>query len=261
MGNGKMSAPLTGALGSTFYIDLAGHQLTAASSGLLSSYATRETYNCTQVGDGEVTAEKVSSVSTGWLKNNKVFVYSSIDGAKIIASSNLIYGKNEDGSGAANNNNFKYYIGYQSEDEIVDHRITVEFGADILDKNAIRTIGEKDYYVLTFDVAPKYGNKTCTLTVKLRGDKSVDFPMSAGNYAKALFALNGENNEYVADSQRMMKYVLTYIKEVAVRFGGANADEIFQGMDIAVDLDSVVIEEESKFPPTGSHRTRDLVQM
>ncbi len=119
-------------------------------------------------------------------------------------------------------------------------------GVDILDKNAIRTIGEKDYYVLTFDVAPKYGNKTCTLTVQLRGDKSVVFPMSVGNYAKALFALNGENNEYVADSQRMMKYVLTYIKEVAVRFGGANADGIFQGMDIAVDLDSVVIEEESK---------------
>jgi hypothetical protein len=66
--------------------------------------------------------------------------------------------------------------------------------------------------------------------------------MSVENYAKALFALDGTANAYVADSQRMMKYVLTYIKEVAVAFGSADAATIFQGLDIAVDTNVTVQE-------------------
>ena len=108
-------------------------------------------------------------------------------------------------------------------------------GDNILDKTAIRRIGGKDYYVLTFGVAPKYGNRSLTLIVNLERGVAVEFPMSVENYAKALFALDGTTNEYVADSQRMMKYVLTYIKEVAVAFGGADAATVFADMDIAVD--------------------------
>ena len=118
-------------------------------------------------------------------------------------------------------------------------------GADILDRTATLTIGGKEYYVLTFEVAPKYGNLTATINVNLAGGNSVEFKVSVENYAKALFALDGSANEYVADSQRMMKYVLTYIKEVAVAFGSADAATIFQGLDIAVDT-NVTVQEEVK---------------
>ena len=115
-------------------------------------------------------------------------------------------------------------------------------GNNIFDATAIETIGGKDYYVLTVEVAPKYGNRTATVTVNLEGGISVDFAFSVANYAKALFALNGENNAYVADSQVMMKYVMNYIKEVAVKFGGAD-NTIFNEFDLTVDTNKTVTEE------------------
>ena len=41
----------------------------------------------------------------------------------------------------------------------------------------------------------------------------------------------------------MMKYVLTYIKEVAVKFGGADAETIFAGIDYTVNTEIEITEE------------------
>ncbi len=115
---------------------------------------------------------------------------------------------------------------------------------DVLDTTLVEIINGKEYYVLSFDVAPKYGDLSLTLTVNFEDGSSVDFPMSVSNYAKALLALDGESNEYVADSQVMMKYILNYIKEVAVEFGGADAATIFADLgDITVDTDVQITEE------------------
>ena len=116
-------------------------------------------------------------------------------------------------------------------------------GNNIFDETAIEIINGKEYYVITVEVAPKYGNLTATVTVSLEGGNTVDFAFSVANYAKALLALDGTNNAYVADSQTMMKYVLAYIKEVAVAFGGADANLFADLGDIAVDINKTVTEE------------------
>ena len=116
-------------------------------------------------------------------------------------------------------------------------------GTNILDTENVLTINGKDYYVLTVEIAPKYGNLAATITVNLENGLAVDFAFSVERYAKALFALDGSANEYVKDSQTMMKYVLTYIKEVAVKFGGADEATLFAGIDYAVDTKIEVTEE------------------
>lgn len=115
-------------------------------------------------------------------------------------------------------------------------------GQNLLDTNKTLIIGDKTYYVLTVEVAPKYGNLTATITVNLADGNTVDFLFSVGNYAKAIFALDDKDNQYIADSQTMMKYVLTYIKEVAVKFGGADESTIFAGIDYKIETKTEIKE-------------------
>ena len=114
--------------------------------------------------------------------------------------------------------------------------------ASVLNREETRTIGGQEYFVIVLETAPKYGNQTTTIVVRFYNGETVEFQMSVANYAKALFALNGENNAYVADSQVMMKYVMNYIKEVAVKFGGAD-NTIFNEFDLTVDTNKTVTEE------------------
>ena len=115
-------------------------------------------------------------------------------------------------------------------------------GTNLLDKEALLTIGGVDYYVITMETAPKYGDKAAKLVVNFYNGQSVEFTMSVANYAQALFALDGKDNQYIADSQTMMKYVLTYIKEVAVKFGGADESTIFRGIDYKIETKTEIKE-------------------
>ena len=67
--------------------------------------------------------------------------------------------------------------------------------------------------------------------------------MSVARYAKALQSVQAEEGSYVADAQNLMKYILTYIKEVAVKYGGADEETIFAELgDFSVDTDVTMTE-------------------
>ena len=67
--------------------------------------------------------------------------------------------------------------------------------------------------------------------------------MSVARYAKALQIVQAEEGSYVADAQNLMKYILTYIKEVAVKYGGADEETIFAELgDFSVDTDVTMTE-------------------
>ena len=114
---------------------------------------------------------------------------------------------------------------------------------EIFDANKIETIGDVNYYVLSFGVAPKYGDRSATITVTLGDGQTVDFEMSVARYAKQLLAIEAEEGTYVADAKQLMKYILTYIKEVALKYGGADEETIFADLgDITVDTNVEITE-------------------
>lgn len=124
------------------------------------------------------------------------------------------------------------------------YEVVLDGNQYLLDKNNKMTIGGKEYYVLSIEKAPKYGNAQANVVVYFENGDNVALPISVAYYAKALFALDGTNNAYVADSQAMMKYVLTYIREVAAAMLGTDEETIFADLgDYYADINLPVTEE------------------
>lgn len=114
----------------------------------------------------------------------------------------------------------------------------VDSDVELLNRENIVNIAKGQYYQITLSEAPKDAWDTQTLELTFKNGNTVTFEVSLGRYAQRLLSLQSED-AYTVDSQEMMRYVLKYIKEVAVAFGGADAEDIFsgiEGIDVNVDL-------------------------
>jgi hypothetical protein len=133
---------------------------------------------------------------------------------------------------------------------------------EILNKEKYEIINGQAYYVLSVGVAPKQGDKSVTVTVTLADGSSVDFEVSVARYATQLLGLEAEEGSYVADAKNLMKYILTYIKEVAVKYGGADEETIFAELgDFTVDTDVEItesVQDTTAIKPYVTHAALDL---
>lgn len=114
---------------------------------------------------------------------------------------------------------------------------------DLLDTKRIETIDGKKFYVISLESAPKLGDKELTLCVRMKDGTALDFTLSVARYAEKLFALEAKEGTYLSDAQNLMKYILTYIKEVAVKYGDADEKQIFASLgDFSIDTDVKITE-------------------
>ena len=124
---------------------------------------------------------------------------------------------------------------------------------NLLDTSRTESIDGSSFYVISLLAAPKLGDKEFTLSAEMADGTSYEFTLSVARYAQKLLSLDSQMSSYVADAQQLMKYILTYIKEVALKYGGAKADEIFCELgDFAVDTEvefSEVVHDTSPIKP------------
>lgn len=88
------------------------------------------------------------------------------------------------------------------------------------------TIGETEYWVVTFAKAPKDAIGDNKVTINVNG-LAIEYNASVVNYVKALMNVESES-EYAVASKNVAKYVLNYIKTVAV---AANAEADVTAID------------------------------
>ena len=104
-------------------------------------------------------------------------------------------------------------------------------GVELLDKEAVQTIGTKEYYDVTISKAPKLVSDKVCVTITI-ANRTYYLEHSLVNYAKNLLSMDESkvseaSRAYLADSKEMMRYVLHYAKEVITAYGdAAKLDEI-----------------------------------
>ena len=104
-------------------------------------------------------------------------------------------------------------------------------GVELLDKEAVQTIGTKEYYDVTISKAPKLVSDKVCVTITI-ANRTYYLEHSLVNYAKNLLSMDESkvseaSRAYLADSKEMMRYVLHYAKEVITAYGDvAKLDEI-----------------------------------
>ena len=103
-------------------------------------------------------------------------------------------------------------------------------GKNCLDTTAIQTIGDKDYYIITIERAPKLATKTVNITATYaNGNRVYYLEHSLLSYANQLLKMDESkvtNKAYLADSKEIMLYMLNYAKEVTDAYGSATATEL-----------------------------------
>ncbi|MBR2612240.1 MAG: polysaccharide deacetylase family protein [Clostridia bacterium] len=139
-------------------------------------------------------------------------------------------------------------------------------GVELLDKEALETIGTKEYYDVTISKAPKYASDKISVTITI-ANRTYYLEHSLVNYAKNLLSMDESkvseaSRAYLADSKEMMRYALQYAKEVITAYGDpAELDEInaLLGTFALTDADKVLENVKENLPSgTGVSAAFDL---
>ena len=108
-------------------------------------------------------------------------------------------------------------------------------GTELLNTENTVTIQGTTYYVITTEQAPKDAYRESTLTVTLESGRAYQLDASILRYAKNLFAIT-RDDAYIKDAQALVRYILNYIRECALAYGGATAEELTEyQMNLTID--------------------------
>ncbi|MBR2612404.1 MAG: hypothetical protein IKC72_04970 [Clostridia bacterium] len=108
-------------------------------------------------------------------------------------------------------------------------------GNEILDTENIIVIDETEYYNACVKVAPKDAYRSGAIEATLANGYVQTLDASVLHYANHLFSLD-DTSEYIKDAKALVRYILNYIREAALAYGGATESELYAFMtDIVID--------------------------
>jgi hypothetical protein len=133
---------------------------------------------------------------------------------------------------------------------------------NVLNTKKTETIDGRKFYVISLESAPKLGDREFALTAQMKDGTNHEFTLSVSRYAAQLLKMDSEGSAYIADTQGLMRYILTYIKEVATRFGGADASTIFAELgDYSADTNVQITEPVHDTAPIKSYVTHAALDL
>ena len=111
-------------------------------------------------------------------------------------------------------------------------------GNELLSIDKTVSVGGTQYYVASVQVAPKDAYRTYTVTATPESGRAYTLDASILRYANQLFALESEA-DYIADAKTLVRYILNYIRECALAYGGASEEQL-QAFVTGVNVEKVL---------------------
>ena len=108
-------------------------------------------------------------------------------------------------------------------------------GNELLNTENIVNINGAEYYVACVKVAPKDAYRSGMIEATLANGYVQTLDASVLHYANHLFSLE-DSSEYIKDAKALVRYILNYICEAALAYGGATESELYAFItDIVID--------------------------